>query len=85
MILKKIILLLVIHNVHPKATITDNGYDDIIVAISPDVIQDSIEQHDNHYYLKVPEDPAIIDKLKELLTKTSEELYKASRYLCYTP
>eukprot|EP00090_Calanus_glacialis_P010249 TRINITY_DN18632_c0_g1_i4.p1 TRINITY_DN18632_c0_g1~~TRINITY_DN18632_c0_g1_i4.p1 ORF type:complete len:980 (-),score=267.96 TRINITY_DN18632_c0_g1_i4:71-3010(-) len=67
MLLKAGILLFILKIVQPKATIANNGYEDIVVAISPDV----------------PEDLAIIDNLKELLTKTSEELYRASRKRSY--
>jgi len=67
MILKAGILFLFLNIAQPKATISNNGYEDIVVAISPDI----------------PEDPAIIDNLKQLLTKTSEELYRATRKKSY--
>merc|ERR1719153_917820 len=50
-----------------KASISNNGYDDILVAISPDV----------------PEDPTMIENLKMLFTKASEELFKATRNRAY--
>ena len=57
------VFLLLISMSSQKASISNNGYDDILVAISPDV----------------PEDPTMIENLKMLFTKASEELYKATR------
>ena len=46
-----------------KASISNNGYDDVLIAISPDI----------------PEDHKIVENLKILFTAASEELYKATR------
>ena len=56
-------LFLVISLSTQKATLSNNGYDDVLVAISPEI----------------PEDGKIIDNLKILFTKASEELYRATR------
>ena len=37
MIVKAALLLLLFRESQPKATISNNGYEDIVVAISPDV------------------------------------------------
>ena len=41
----------------------DNGYSELLVGISPDV----------------PESPEIVEELKQLLTKASASLYRATR------
>ena len=57
-------LFLVISLSTQKATLSNNGYDDVLVAISPEI----------------PENGQIIENLKILFTKASEELYRATRY-----
>ena len=46
-----------------RATINNNGYRDVVVAISPDL----------------EEDIQLVDNIKNLLTKASGELYQATR------
>ena len=57
-------LFLVISLSKQKATLSNNGYDDVLIAISPEI----------------QEDGQIIENLKILFTKASEELYRATRY-----
>ena len=46
-----------------KAKLSNNGYEDILIAISPEIAEDA----------------QIIDNLKVLFKEASEELYKATR------
>ena len=57
------VLLLLVSISYQRSVISNNGYDDILVAIAPDI----------------PEDHAIIENLQILFTKASEEMYKATR------
>ena len=58
-----VISLYYISHADARASITDNGYNDVVIAISPDVEQD----------------PELIDNLKILLTWTSLGLYKVGQ------
>ena len=51
---------------YEKAVLSENGYEDILIAISPEI----------------QEDGQIIENLKTLFTEASKELYEATRSDC---
>ena len=58
-----LLIFLAISISNQKAKLSNNGYEDILIAISPEIAEDA----------------QIIDNLKILFTEASEELYKATR------
>ena len=66
-LLSLLTLLSLLELLHSKAVLQDNGYRDLVVAISPDV----------------PESQDTIDQIKNLMTEASRELFIASRKRAY--
>merc|ERR1712226_897879 len=62
-----VILLLATPGSHGRATITTNGYENVLVAISP----------------QEPENADLIESIKELFTSASAELYWATRHRAF--
>ena len=64
--MRRLILLLfgcLVHHSLQKADLSDNGYTNLVVGISPDV----------------PESQDVIDQIKHLVTEASRELFIATR------
>ena len=66
-LLSLLTLLSLLELLHSKAVLQDNGYRELVVAISPDV----------------PESQDTIDQIKNLMTEASRELFIASRKRAY--
>ena len=62
-----------------RATIENNGYQDVLVAISPEVREKMRKKLFCITSLQEAEDPALVDRIKSLLTDASAELYGATR------
>ena len=76
-----------------RATIESNGYQDVLVAISPEVGKKDSQRNilgqlstkmlhslsNSTYSLQEAEDPALVERIKDLLTDASAELYNATR------
>ena len=66
-LLSLLTLLSLLGLLHSKAVLQDNGYRELVVAISPDV----------------PESQDTLDQIKNLMTEASRELFIASRKRAY--
>merc|ERR1711970_768968 len=71
MVMKSMILLLLLvtlpFTTKGKSVLIDNGYTDLVVAISPDI----------------PENVEVVNQVKHLMTEASRELYTATRDRAY--